>query len=186
MDVPGRDPVVLLWAWWVSLALSHSLNLRHSPCGFLYNHPYCTPMTPLRVCVFLAVMAGDCGDEISSKSQTAISRHHVMCDFRDSSQSSLIFLVICLQTFLPVLPDVISVPFPRFLRVFSIFACRNTELLLNFLCQACYSLCQTAIFKKILDVRSSHPASLFSFNVPSHYCLSLRGPTIVVVVSSSS
>ena len=26
MVVPGRDPVVLLWAWWVSLALSRSLN----------------------------------------------------------------------------------------------------------------------------------------------------------------
>ena len=42
--------------------------------------------------LFLAVMAGDCGDEISSKSQTAISRCHVMRDFRDSSQSSLFFL----------------------------------------------------------------------------------------------
>ena len=25
MDVPGRDPVILPWAWWVSLALSRSL-----------------------------------------------------------------------------------------------------------------------------------------------------------------
>ena len=25
MGVPGRDPVILLWAWWVSLALSRSL-----------------------------------------------------------------------------------------------------------------------------------------------------------------
>ena len=31
MDVPGRDPVVLLWAWWVSLALSHSLNCASFP-----------------------------------------------------------------------------------------------------------------------------------------------------------
>ena len=39
MDVSGRDPVVLLWAWWVSLALSRSLfNSRHSLCRFLYNH----------------------------------------------------------------------------------------------------------------------------------------------------
>ena len=31
MDVPGRDPVVLLWVWWVSLALSHSLKLASFP-----------------------------------------------------------------------------------------------------------------------------------------------------------
>ena len=57
VDVPGRDPVVLLWAWWVSLALSRSLNLRHSPCGFLYNHLYCLPTTPLRVCVLRWLVA---------------------------------------------------------------------------------------------------------------------------------
>ena len=44
-------------------------NLRHSPCGFLYNRLYCPPMTPLQVRQFLAVMAGDCGDEIPSKSK---------------------------------------------------------------------------------------------------------------------
>ena len=69
MDIPGRDPVILLWVCWVSLAPSHSLNLCHSLCGLLYNHLYCLPMTPLRVCVFLAVMTGDCGDQIPSKSK---------------------------------------------------------------------------------------------------------------------
>ena len=102
MGVPGRDPVILLWAWWVSLALSCSLNLHHSQCGFLYNHPYCPPMTPLRVCVFLAVMAGDCGDEMSSKSQTATSRRHNMHDFQDSSQSSLFSCNFAFETFTPV------------------------------------------------------------------------------------
>ena len=52
--------------WWVSLALSCSLNLHHSPCGFLYNHLYCLLMTPLQVRYF--VMAGDFGDEHGSKS----------------------------------------------------------------------------------------------------------------------
>ena len=50
MDVPGRDPIVLLRAWWVSLALSHSLFiLHHSSCGFPYNHLCCPPTTPLQV-----------------------------------------------------------------------------------------------------------------------------------------
>ena len=31
MDIPGRHPVVLLWAWWVSLALSRSLNFASFP-----------------------------------------------------------------------------------------------------------------------------------------------------------
>ena len=93
VDVPGRDPVVLLWAWWVSLALSRSLNLRHSPCGFLYNLLCYPPTTPLQVRVFLAVMAGDCGDEISSKSQTAISRRHVICKSSESSQFSLLCML---------------------------------------------------------------------------------------------
>ena len=44
-------------------------NLRHSPCGFLYNHLYCPPMTPLQLWYILAVMAVDCGDEIPSKSK---------------------------------------------------------------------------------------------------------------------
>ena len=143
-------------------------------------------MTPLQVRYFPCCDGWWLWWRDTLKVQTAISRHHVMCDFRDSSQSLLFFLIICLQTFLPILPDVILVPFPWFLRVFSIFTCWNTELLLNFLCQTCYSLRQTTIFEKILDVRLSNPASLFSFNVPLHYCLSLRGPTIFVVVSSSS
>ena len=59
-------------------------------------------MTPLRVCVFLAVMAGDCGDEISSKYQTAPSGHHIMCDFRDSSQSLLFSCNFTFEMFTPV------------------------------------------------------------------------------------
>ena len=70
MDVPGRDPVVLLLAWWVSLALSRSLNLRHSPCGFLYNLLYLSANDTITSPVlFFAVMAVDCGDEIPSKSK---------------------------------------------------------------------------------------------------------------------
>ena len=43
--------------------------VRHSPCGFLYNLPCCPPTTPLRVRYILAVMTGDCGDEIPSKTK---------------------------------------------------------------------------------------------------------------------
>ena len=45
------------------------LIVHHSPCGFLYNHLYCLPTTPLQVRYILAVMAVDCGDEIPSKSK---------------------------------------------------------------------------------------------------------------------
>ena len=69
MDVPGRDPVVLLWAWWVSLALLAPCNLRHSPCGFLYNHLCLSANDTVTSLVILPVMAGDCGDEIPSKSK---------------------------------------------------------------------------------------------------------------------
>ena len=31
MDVPGSDPVILLWAWWVSLALFCSFNFASFP-----------------------------------------------------------------------------------------------------------------------------------------------------------
>ena len=50
MDVSGRDPVILLWAWWVSLALSRSLLtcviLRVDSCTIICA---CLPTTPLRV-----------------------------------------------------------------------------------------------------------------------------------------
>ena len=133
MDVPGRDPLILLWAWWVSLALSRSLNLRHSPCGFLYNHLYCPPMTLLQVCVLRWLVA-----EVTSMapSPSATSRRR----FPPTSPANLLsfrcFLVILfVKMSTPVLLNVVSVPFPRFLRVFSIFACQNTKLLLSFLCQ---------------------------------------------------
>ena len=45
------------------------LIVHHSPCGFLYNLPCCPPTTPLQLWYILAVMAGDCGDEIPSKSK---------------------------------------------------------------------------------------------------------------------
>ena len=69
MDIPGRDPVILLWAWWVSLALLTPCNLCHSPCGFLYNHLCLSANDTVTSLVILPVMAGDCGDEIPSKSK---------------------------------------------------------------------------------------------------------------------
>ena len=45
------------------------LIVHHSLCGFLYNLPCCPPMTPLQLWYILAVMAGDCGDKIPSKSK---------------------------------------------------------------------------------------------------------------------
>ena len=44
----------------------------------------CPPKTPLQVRRF-SVMAGDCGDEIPLKVQTAISRRHIVREFRESS-----------------------------------------------------------------------------------------------------
>ena len=69
MGIPGRDPVILLWVWWVSLALSRFGNLRHSPCRFLYNHPCLSANDTVTSSVILPVMAGDCGDKIPSKSK---------------------------------------------------------------------------------------------------------------------
>ena len=70
MDVSGRAPVVLLWAWWVSLALSRSLLTciipRADSCTIICA---CPPTTPLQVRYILPVMAGDCGDKIPSKSK---------------------------------------------------------------------------------------------------------------------
>ena len=70
MVVPGRDPVVLLWAWWVSLALSHSLN-----CASFHCADSCTIICAVcqrhryKFSNVLPVMAGDYGDEIPSKSK---------------------------------------------------------------------------------------------------------------------
>ena len=45
-------------------------NLRHSPCGFLYNHLCLSANdTVTSSVIVLPVMAGDCGDEIPSKSK---------------------------------------------------------------------------------------------------------------------
>ena len=44
-------------------------NLRHSPCGFLYNHLCLSANDTVTSLVILPVMAGDCGDEIPSKSK---------------------------------------------------------------------------------------------------------------------
>ena len=69
VGILGQDPVILPWVWWVLLALFRSLNLRHSLCGFLYNHLYCPPTTPLQVRHFSCCDCGDCGDKIPSKSR---------------------------------------------------------------------------------------------------------------------
>ena len=70
MDVPGRDPVILLWAWWVSLALSCSLNFVSFPLRIPGQSSVLSANdTITSLCVFLAVMAVDCGDEIPSKSR---------------------------------------------------------------------------------------------------------------------
>ena len=45
-------------------------NLRHSPCRFLYNHLCLSANDTITTSVIvLPVMAGDCGDEIPSKSK---------------------------------------------------------------------------------------------------------------------
>ena len=44
-------------------------NLRHSPCGFLYNHLCLSANDTITSLVILPVMAGDCGDKIPSKSK---------------------------------------------------------------------------------------------------------------------
>ena len=70
MVIPGRDPVILLWAWWVSLALSRShltcVIPRADSCTIIctvhQRHHY-------KFGNVLPVMAGDCGDEIPSKSK---------------------------------------------------------------------------------------------------------------------
>ena len=85
VDVPGRDPAILLWALWVSLALSRSLNLCHSPCGFLYNHLYCLPTTPLRVCVLRWLVAQVTSTSITSKS---ICNQQTSLLFHESSKFS--------------------------------------------------------------------------------------------------
>ena len=157
MDVPGRDPVVFLWVWWVSLALSHSFSLCHSPCGFLYNHLYCPPTTPLQVCLFLAVMAGDCDDEISSKSQTAISRHHIM---RESSESSR-FLLLCTLSSIFELRTVLFVLFSmNFTNVPQIRLSVNV-----FPKSVCNFQCPNFFFLQSLS--KSRDYSLNSLNVPS-------------------
>ena len=69
MDVPGRDPVVLLWAWWVSLALSCSLSFASFPVRIpVQSSVLFTNDTVTSLC-FFTVMSGDCGDEIPSKSK---------------------------------------------------------------------------------------------------------------------
>ena len=132
MDIPGRDPVVLLWVWWVSLALSHSLNLHHSLCGFLYNHLYCLPTTLLQVRYF--AMAGDCGDEHGSKSicNQQASRH---------ARVSRMFSIFAVSSYFlssNIHFGPIYLNFRTFSAIFEIFLnirSPKTELLLNFLIQ---------------------------------------------------
>ena len=70
MDVPGRDPVILLWVWWVSLALSRSLNFTSFPVQIpVQSSVLSTNDTVTSPVLFFAVMAVDCGDEIPSKSK---------------------------------------------------------------------------------------------------------------------
>ena len=174
MDIPGRDPAVLLWAWWMSLALSCSLNLHHSPCGFLYNHLHCLPTTPLRVCVFLAVMTGDCGDEHGSKSIcNQQASHHV----RVSKMFSIF-------TVSPIYPN-----FRTFSAIF--------EILLN----VRLSKYQTSLKFPYAKRANAYTGSWFLrrflmftylisrpffFNAPWHSHSSLPVPTIVAAVSSFS
>ena len=54
------------WCRWHFLA---PFNLRHSPCGFLYNHLCLSAIDTITSLVILPVMAGDCGDKIPSKSK---------------------------------------------------------------------------------------------------------------------
>ena len=70
MDIPGRDPVILLWVWWVSLALSCFLNFASFPMQIPVQSSVliCQRHRYEFVC-FFPVMAGDCGDEIPSKSK---------------------------------------------------------------------------------------------------------------------
>ena len=69
MDVPGRDPVVLLWAWWVSLALSRSLSFVSFPVRIPVQSSVLFANDTVTSLCFFTVMSGDCGDEIPSKSK---------------------------------------------------------------------------------------------------------------------
>ena len=69
MDIPGRDPVVLLWAWWVSLALSCSLNFASFPVRIPVQSSVLICQRHHYEFSFLSAMAVDCGDEIPSKSK---------------------------------------------------------------------------------------------------------------------
>ena len=68
VDVPGQDPVVLPWAWWVSLALSRFLNFASFPVRIPVQSSVLSANDTI-MSLIVPVMAGDCGDEIPSKSK---------------------------------------------------------------------------------------------------------------------
>ena len=88
MNIPGQDPLVLLWVWWVSLALSCSLNLCHSLCRFLHNHLYCLPTTPLQVCVLRWLVA-----EVTNTAQSPSTTSR--CRFPSASPANLLSFRCC-------------------------------------------------------------------------------------------
>ena len=125
-------PVILLWAWWVSLALSRSHLTCIIPCADSCTI-ICTVHQQHRYKFgnVLPVMAGDCGDEIPSKSKlqsagitssanpanllvirwTIIKPSIFLLGFRklrESSKNSLIFSRHHLLKVLPCLSSVTS------------------------------------------------------------------------------
>ena len=109
------------------------LTLCHSPCGFLYNLLCYPPTTPLRVCVFLAVMAGDCGDEISSKSKPQPAG-----------------ITSCVNP-----ANLLS------FRCFFHFSNFRTRTSFKSLAKPCNFVHHTTNFEKILHFCSSHPGFIF-------------------------
>ena len=79
-------------------------------------------------------------------------------------------ILLNLRCFLVILPSkhslqsvfiVVFIPFPRFSRIFSMFACQNTNFFEISFAKLSHFLHPTAIFEKILHVHSSHPESVF-------------------------
>ena len=138
VDVPGQDPVVLLWAWWVSLVLSCSLSFASLPVGIPVQSSVLSANNTITN-LFVPVMAGDCGDEIPSNIQTATSRHHFICESRESSNFSLICTLSSILSTKQYIFVLFSASFANVLQIcqsvnvfLQFFSVSVPELLLNF------------------------------------------------------
>ena len=105
MDVPGRDPVILPWAWWVSLALSCSLNFVSFPVRIPVQSSVLIRQRHRYEFSFLSVMAVDCGDEIPSKSRPQPAGV-------TSYANPMNLLIFCMSVRYSSIFDLLTVTFP--------------------------------------------------------------------------